>query len=138
MMIAVETDECVLWEHHLTHDGYGRVYRDGRHRYVNLLVCEWCHGPNPGGMDAAHSCGVRNCVNPRHLSWKTRKGNMADQLLHGTRNVGERNPRAKLTWVQVDEIRARRAEPRKALADEFGVTVAAIQHIQNGDSWRTR
>lgn len=82
-LVETVTDECVLWPHHLTHDGYGRIYHEGRHRYVNVLACTWAHGPNPGGMEAAHSCAVRNCINPRHLSWKTHQENMVDMVVDG-------------------------------------------------------
>ena len=137
-LVSIDTDECVLWPHHLTHDGYGRVYHDGRHRYVNVLACERAHGPNPGGLDAAHSCGVRRCLNPRHLAWKDRKTNMHDQLAHGTRTTGESNSQAKMTWPIIEEARRmhRRGMPVSQIAAFAGVAVPTLEAALYGRTWR--
>ena len=52
---------------------------------------------------------------------------------------GERNPKAKLTWDQVREIRKRYAADgirQKDLAHEYGVTQANIGFIVRGETWR--
>ena len=90
-------------------------------------------------MEVAHSCGVRNCVNPRHLRWATALANQHDRYTHGTDNRGERNSHAHLTAEQVIEIRAR-YEPRhgalRRLAQEFGVHPCTINDVVKGRSWR--
>lgn len=51
---------------------------------------------------------------------------------------GEKNPAAKLTWPQVEEIRRRSVwgETRAQLAREFGVTKSMISKIRSGDNWK--
>jgi WhiB family transcriptional regulator, redox-sensing transcriptional regulator len=49
--------------------------------------------------------------------------------------AGESNGQAKLTGQLVTEIRARRGEDRRALADEYGISRSTIGKVQRGDSW---
>lgn len=89
-------------------------------------------------MDAAHSCGRAGdgCVNPRHLRWATRAENMADKLLHGTDNRGERNALAKLNEDDIRSIRAASGrEPQAATAKRFDVDQSTISLIQRRLSW---
>lgn len=53
-------------------------------------MCQKAHGDPPSPKhDAAHSCGRghEGCVNPNHLSWKTKKQNQADRITHGTSHL---------------------------------------------------
>lgn len=113
--LASDTDECVIWPFALSTYGYayaGKCNGD-EPGLVSRRICSETHGPCPDGHEAAHSCGVPACINPKHLSWKTPKGNTADRKVHGTENIGERNGKAKLTWEKVHQIRA--AEGTKTL-----------------------
>jgi hypothetical protein len=125
--------DCVLWQYQLTPSGYG-IYRSQR---VNRAVCERLYGPCPPGMEAAHECGVRACFNPRHLHWKTPLENGKDKIKHGTSGRGEKNPQAKLTAMQVLEIRERR-EAGESLSDlglDYGVSLQNIHLIASRKKW---
>lgn len=113
------------------------VLKDGTQTGSHRYVCEAAHGPPPSPEhEAAHSCGIRPCVNRWHLRWATVEENAADKLLHGTDSRGEKNGNAKLTRLQVDEIiRLRGIETGRSLASRFDVTPAQISHIQRGDQW---
>lgn len=102
-----ETEECVLWPFaSRMSGGYGLMWIDGEKMGAHVYVCRAKHGPKPGaGYEAAHSCGVRACINPLHLRWATRKENHADMLLHGTRSRGEQHAQSKLTEADVRAIR---------------------------------
>lgn len=90
-------------------------------------------GPQPKGMHVRHLDG--DCANNRveNLKYGTQKENQADRKQHGTASIGEQHPLAKLTELQILEIRSRLAkgEKQKALAIEYGVGQSAISLIKN-------
>lgn len=62
--------------------------------------------------------------------------NVADTLIHGTRNRGERSGAAKLTRDKVATIRALRGvETQRLLAERFGVRRETIRDIQKRRIW---
>lgn len=128
--VDADTDECILWPFALTR-GYGEMNINRRPRGVHVLSCERHHGPRPEGTEAAHSCGVPSCFNPRHLRWATSEENSSDRILHGTYS-------SRLTAQNALDIRSRVAsgERQVDLAREFGVSrsyVSAIVHVR---SWK--
>ncbi len=54
----------------------------------------------------------------------------------GGKCFGERINHAKLTDAKVRQIRARSAECHKSLAIEYGVSIAAINKVISGASWK--
>lgn len=134
-LLADPTDECEIWPYGQNGHGYGRVQsRKVGNRGTHVVACAAANGPRPAGMDAAHSCGVRLCFNPGHLSWKTRKENEADKILHGTSLHGERNPGTELTAADVAAIRSSTLLQRE-LADMYGVRQGTISRIINQKRW---
>jgi hypothetical protein len=134
-LAAIETDDCVIWPHGKVTGGYGLVVINGVRHYVHVEACRRGNGPMPApGMDAAHSCGVRACMNHRHLRWATRAENEADKQMHGTYHMRGPKP-SKLTDEQVDAIRLT-YEPgvvtQRELADRYGVTEQYVGQIING------
>lgn len=134
-----EGDECTTWPYAKNKAGYGH-YTDeaGIGITTSRWVCERANGPAPSPKhDAAHSCLNHACVTPRHLSWKTRKENMADQLRDGTRARGEKQGGSKLT---ADDVRIIRqlgmSETYTRLAERFGVSLSQISNIVTGGAWR--
>lgn len=122
-------------------NGYGRVSIDGQYRRAHLYACEAAHGPRPvGKSDAAHSCGERMCINPRHLRWASRSENEQDKVAHGRSNRGgERSGAARLTPESVRAIResyASTSRTQQQLADEYGVHIMTINDIINERTWK--
>jgi len=135
--LHTETDECILWPFGLRGDGYGVHYRNNRLCPAHRAVLQDATGETGEGLQAAHRCGVRTCVNPKHLYWATAEQNMADKISHGTHSRGERNGRAKLTPELVAHIRETRGDRRgKKLAAELGVSYSALCRIRQGKSWK--
>lgn len=135
--IPAETTECLEWPFAKYKSGYPQVTVGGRTALTHRYICETVRGAPPTPEHhAAHSCGNRACVNPRHLSWKTPTENQADKLLHGTHMRGERHNLAKLTEPQVREVLALRGRAtQKEIATSFGITKSAVAHIHQGRSW---
>ena len=92
-LMAFPSDECSLWPFRMS-DGYGsQISCQGKMQSVHRLALALKLGrPVDRRLDASHSCGKRGCVNPWHLSEKSRKDNVADRLMHGTsnRHIGKR------------------------------------------------
>ena len=127
--------ECILWPYNKNSAGYGMVYGKLAHR----IVCEIAHGPAPTSKhEGAHLCGNGHsgCINPDHLSWKTRKENEDDKLAHGTRLNGDRHPQAKLTEDQAREILSLKGKvPKTKIAAKFGISYGAVRDIHKRRRW---
>ena len=143
LLRAMTTDskECVFWPFNSDHNGAAIVRWNGTNRIAARVVCEDRHGPPPSPKyHAAHSCGKGHlgCINPSHLDWKTPLENNADMIAHGTRAVGEKNPRAKLRTEDVVKIRALRGlVTQRELAGRYGVSQAVVSKAQLGRTWST-
>ncbi len=135
-----EGDECLIWPFSSTR-GYAQVKYEGRIQKAARIMCGWIHGDPPTPKhEAAHSCGNgdKGCVNPKHLSWKTRAGNHADAFAHGTAYVNQRGvPRAKLTPSQAIQIRSLKGNlSQDKIAKLYGVSHSTVAKIHRGELWR--
>lgn len=126
--------ECLIWPFTLSREGYGVLTKG---LMAHRRLCEMVHGPAPGPFyDAAHTCGVRGCMNKHHICWKTKRGNADDRNVHDTHLRGERSPLAKLTNIEADHIR-NEIGPERVLAKIYGVSRQTIRRIKTGVSYRT-
>jgi hypothetical protein len=143
VVLKHESDECLPWPFTKNPAGYGTMHLDGDNStIVSRFVCEKVNGPPPTPQhQAAHSCGKGHeaCVNPRHLSWKTRKENTADAFTHGTFAIGERHPNTSLTQKDSDEIRELKGKfSLKEIAEIYSVSLSTISNIHTGKTWKRR
>jgi HNH endonuclease len=138
--LAWERNECLMFPYSIGGHGYGQFSARRvspkpicAHRYI----CEKVHGAPPDGewIAAAHSCGNKPCVNPRHLRWATYTENENDKRTHGRMQEGERHRWAKLSEKDVLEIRATTGL-HKDIALRFGVTNVTIGDIKRRRSWK--
>jgi hypothetical protein len=91
----------------------------------------------PAGLYVLHRCDNPSCVNPSHLFLGTYKDNSDDMTRKG-RAVhvrGEKHGCAKLTQIQVDEIR-RSCDTPVQLAEKYGVIPDTIHRIIKYKSWK--
>lgn len=132
-----DTDECVIWPYATSTAGYGQVSKNGVVQYTHRLSCVIAHGRPQRGAHAAHSCHTPACFNPRHLRWASPTENATDRAIDGTENKGTRNGMARLSETSVRQIRkARRlGASRSRVAEDFGVSSSAVDHITSGRSW---
>ena len=141
-LAAPETADCILWPYATDEGGYGKMIIGGKTVALHRHVCRLRHGEPEGRLDAAHNCGVRNCINAAHIEWKTRADNCADRIGHGTENRGERHGSAKLTREDVRDIRRVMAAkpPGKhgatALARKYGIAPVTLHQIVRRRKWQ--
>lgn len=131
------TDSCVIWTFGKGSHGYGEIRYEGKMQTVPRLVCKLAHGASflPSAQ-AAHSCGNRACINPKHLRWATPIDNNADKLIHGTVSKGEKHGMAILSDANVLEIwNMKGKKSQKDLAKEFGVSRQTITNIHTKIRW---
>ncbi len=121
--------------------GYRRVYlrRNGRTHSlkVSWLVLEAFVGPRPDKADACHNDGDRENDALSNLRWDSRKNNLADCVVHGTRPKGESMGTSVLNEPDVRAIRVAlvNGESQSSIAREFGVSQSTISKIKRGTRW---
>ena len=117
----------------------------GRRRTVAVhrLVAHCFVGARPDGKETRHIDGNKLNNAASNLTYGTKSENTFDAMRHGKhsnlRVGGEGNPKAKLTAIDVREIR-RLASSGNSPAEifrtgRFPVGRSAIQRVVNGSSW---
>lgn len=132
-----EREGCWLWDGPTGKTGYGKMCAFGKKVAAHRIAYWLFKGPFPAEMHVLHSCDVRNCVNPEHLSLGTHTENMRDMVAKGRCGVakGEASRFAILTEDQVRAIRDS-DEVGTHLAQRYGVTKGAIYAIRNRETWK--
>jgi len=109
---------------------------------VHKIVLEAFVGPCPEGMVARHLNGDPADCRLSNLRYGTPGENRQDQVRHGTArggapSPGDRNGNAKLTELQVLEIRHRHAagELKSALSRAYGISDVSVGHIVRRKTW---
>lgn len=110
---------------------------------VHRLVLEAFVGPCPEGMECRHYPDPDTSNNRLdNLMWISHVANIADKMIHGTRQTGERHGMAVLTNKKVARIRRlRKQDPEKynfrVLATMFGVSKSSIFRAIKEHTWKT-
>jgi len=117
------------------------ITEDGQMKlvYVHAMILLAFVGQRPDGFHCCHNNGVKTDCRPSNLRWDTIKSNVHDRSLHGTGNIGSRHGNAKLTEVQVVEIRERKArtgESNLKISKDYGVSQGIIRRVVSGDGWK--
>ena len=131
-------DGCWIWTGSVAVTCYGNFFYRGTtylaHR-ASLLIFDRVKSLTPG-LQVAHSCSNRNCVNPDHLSEKTKsENNGPDKKRDGTDNSGSKCHFSKLDWDKVSEIRSSNLT-QKELSKTYGVSTSCISSILRGKTWK--
>lgn len=130
------TTGCWLFIGKQDKDGYGNLHnRSGGGDYkAHRISWESYRGPIPEGLDVAHHCDVRACINPSHLYIATRQQNLADRTARKREPRGERCNLSKLKKSEVEEIRASQ-QSVAYLSGKYAVSKAQIYRIKNRENW---
>ena len=142
---------CWLWHGAVNPRGYGSFGLNGRTVLAHRHAYELTTGPIPTGLFLLHRCDVPACVNPDHLHVGTHAENMTEMTSRGRSGVGDRNssrrhprsrPRgervgtAKLSAVEVEEIRELRGVSQREIARRYGVDQSTVHHVVSGKTWK--
>ena len=136
--LSSNTDDCIPWTLSVTAFGYGEMRYKNKTTRSHRVVCELYHGTPPfPRADAAHTCGNKLCINPRHIRWATRSENETDKIAHGRSNRGERQGSSKLTEYGVIEIRrlAITGVNPDDLAKTYRVAPRTVRDVLSGATW---
>jgi hypothetical protein len=123
--------------------GYGRFWdgtytRNGNQRLIkaHCFSYELAYGEGSlGKKKCCHKCDRKKCIHPLHLFKGTHRANMHDMKVKDRQAKGEKQGSAKLTAVQVSQIRSSKGSCRQ-LGREFGVDKKTINRILNRKTWR--
>lgn len=128
-------DYCLIWPFTRCR-GYGQFGFKGKNHYAHRFMCELRHGPPPSpDHEAAHSCGRghEGCVNPSHLSWKTRSENLRDSALHGTQARNTHGTQGRVSMGEAHQIRLLKGvKLQREVAEEFGISESTVSDIWLG------
>ena len=105
---------------------------------VHQLVCKSFHGPRPSPEhQVAHNNGDKTDNRASNLRWATREENSDDMIIHGTRNIGARNPKAILADDEIGVIRKLVSDgiKRADVAAAFGVSKSTVIRICLRRTW---
>jgi hypothetical protein len=132
--IGHDGDDCLIWPFHKLPNGYGQfgTRRNGKVYmiYAHRFMCSLAHGcPPTREFEAAHRCGNRACVNPGHLSWKTRAENQADRKRHGTARYGRKFSRE--TWIEIRALKGKMTQ--REIAAKYGVSFQNVSYLHRHD-----
>lgn len=139
--VRKEDHGCWVWQGALFQGtGYGAFNYNG-HRVLGAhRVSFFFYYKRWPTLHCLHKCGVRNCVNPKHLYEGDDVDNHLDSRRMGTYSPppvrrGEANNKSVLTTQLVKMIRN---DPRSCakIAKSLGVSSSAIERVRNGKSWK--
>lgn len=128
-----------MWTGYRDKQGYGAVWFQGRMWLAHRVAWVKAHGPIPEGLCVLHHCDNPPCCEAEggeHLFLGTKADNSLDMAAKKRCAVtaGEANARARLTAVQVLEIRES-DDLQRVLAERYGVSVTQINYIRRGHRW---
>jgi len=131
-------DGCWLWKAAIDSSGYGAVKHMGKKRNSHRIAYELAHGPIERNLDIMHSCDVRLCCNPAHLSAGTRLQNVQDAQIKNRMSKGETHGSAKLSDPLVRAIKVLHAEGKSGywIHRELGLCKKTVGDIINGTNWK--
>lgn len=133
-----DSNGCWIWNGNKMTTGYGRLDTGKIVYHAHRLSYMIHHEIIQDGLVVRHKCDNRICVNPKHLEIGTHHDNAIDrEERHEDYHLrGEEHPKAKLTQIQINDIRSRYKRGNgKILAQEYNVSTATISYIINYKKW---
>lgn len=115
----IQVDESGCWLMGRNQNQYPKIDYQGEEYLAHRLSYALYKGPVPDSMLVRHTCDVRGCLNPDHLTLGTHKDNSEDMVKRGRQRTGA----GAATWNFVGHSRKaysfRFTEPYINWIDEF-------------------
>ena len=130
--------ECWEWTATINETGYGLFFDGKRLAKAHRISWNIHFGEIPTGLFVCHHCDNRKCVRPDHLFLGTAKDNSRDMCLKQRQASGERTARARLTAIEVKEIRRIRELGLfsvRETAQKYGVKPRTIRDVTSRKTW---
>ena len=138
-----KTPGCWIWIGSKNNMGYGLIWvaEDQRNWPAHRVSWKLRHGRLARRICVLHRCDTPACVNPDHLFLGTKGDNSQDAATKGRMMHGERHAQARLTWAQVEAIRAEYVKGVfgfKKLGQKYGVSPSLVTLIVQRKIWTRR
>lgn len=147
-------DACHPWTGGRHCDGYGWTSVASTPKLAHMALWELENGPKPPGADLDHEChnrAVREglckpgrcehrlCCNLRHIILRASRKEHRAATVQWVASRGEDNNLAKLTEVQVRELRellkTARGQRIVEIGQRYGISRRQAYRIKNGEAW---
>ena len=120
--------------------GYKAIPVNGPKKiYIHRTICELFNGPPKEGQICRHLDGNKYNNAASNLSWGSAYDNSQDMIIHGNVLIGEKNPMAKLTKKEVEQMRMTREKlktPYYKIAKMHGVSTMTAFRAVTQRSWK--
>lgn len=117
---------CMLWTKSLQSNGYGQKRAFGKQMPDHRASWFAFNGDKkiPDGLEVAHCCGNKSCVNPDHLKLLTHTQNMRERCIFG--NAGRRK-------VTINSIEYRSVADAAISLGKVRATIRNYERKQQGE-----
>ena len=129
-------DGCWLWTGSVTKK-HGQFWHEGAPKHAPRVAWELAYGEVPAGL-VCHRCDRPLCVRIDHLFLGTAADNTADMVAKGRASCGSRNGQARLTELEVVEIRDLYAAGhiQAEISRLYALSRQTIWDVVHRKSWR--
>jgi hypothetical protein len=131
---------CYFWTASQQTGRYGQFNYRGKIMLAHHFSFEMATGDKLApGEKLLHSCDHPLCVNPKHVRKGTSADNSKDMVEKGRSAYGDKHGLAKLTWLEVDDMRSKYESNKYRISDLarlFHISQSQVSLIVHNKVWK--